>query len=135
MTDTAPTAKRVPHERTFHGDTVIDEYHWLADKSDPDTVAYLRAEPIGCGAVKHDPAGPSEIKRMWVAESARGLGIGRRLLEELERRARDAGAPAVRLDTNKALIEAIAMYRSSGYRQIPRFNAEPFAHHWFEKAL
>ena len=44
MTDTAPTAKRVPHERTFHGDTVIDEYHWLADKSDPDTVAYLRAE-------------------------------------------------------------------------------------------
>jgi len=44
VTDTAPTAKRVPHERTFHGDTVIDEYHWLADKSDPDTVAYLRAE-------------------------------------------------------------------------------------------
>ena len=98
-------------------------------------IAYLRAEPIGCGAVKHDPARPSEIKRMWVAESARGLGIGRRLLEELEHRARAAGAPAVRLDTNKALIEAIAMYRSSGYRQIPRFNAEPFAHHWFEKAL
>jgi oligopeptidase B len=44
VTETAPTAKRVPHERTFHGDTVIDEYHWLVDKDDPDTVAYLRAE-------------------------------------------------------------------------------------------
>ena len=43
--------------------------------------------------------------------------------------------PAVRLDTNKALVEAIAMYRSSGYREIPRFNTEPFAHHWFEKTL
>src|SRR5436305_14627340 len=105
------------------------EPHELRAPAGAFVVAYLRDEPIGCGAVKHHPDRPSEIKRMWVAESARGLGIGRRLLEELERRARDAGAPAVRLDTNKALIEAIAMYRSSGYRQIPRFNAEPFAHH------
>jgi DNA-binding MarR family transcriptional regulator len=98
-------------------------------------VAYLRDEPIGCGALKHRPGGPAEIKRMWVAESARGLGIGRRLLEQLERLAGDGGAAAVRLDTNRALVEAIAMYRSSGYREIPRFNTEPFAHHWFEKAL
>ena len=47
-------------------------------------VAYLRGEPVGCGAVKHHPGDPSEIKRMWVAESARGLGIARRLLAELE---------------------------------------------------
>ena len=72
---------------------------------------------------------------MWVAESARGLGIARRMLEQLERLAREAGAAIVRLDTNRALVEAIAMYRSSGYREIPRFNAEPFAHHWFEKRL
>ena len=39
-----PVAKQVPHERTFHGDTVIDEYAWLADKDDPDTIAYLTAE-------------------------------------------------------------------------------------------
>ena len=98
-------------------------------------MAYLRDEPIGCGGVKHHPAMPSEIKRMWVAESARGLGIGRRLLAELERIARDSRAPAVRLDTNRSLVEAISMYRSSGYREIPRFNDEPFAHHWFEKTL
>src|SRR5205807_5090728 len=98
-------------------------------------VAYLQEEPIGCGAVKHHADGPSELKRMWVAESARGLGIGRRLLGELERIARDGGASVVRLDTNKALVEAIAMYRGSGYREIPRFNDEPFAHHWFEKTL
>jgi DNA-binding MarR family transcriptional regulator/ribosomal protein S18 acetylase RimI-like enzyme len=99
-------------------------------------ITYLRDDPIGCGAVKHDRrGGPSDIKRMWVAESARGLGIGRRLLEALEALAREHGAPAVRLDTNKSLTEAIAMYRSSGYAEVPAFNEEPFAHHWFEKPL
>jgi DNA-binding MarR family transcriptional regulator len=98
-------------------------------------IAYLGAEPIGCGAVKHQAGGPSEIKRMWVAESARGLGIGRRLLGELELLARERDAPAIRLDTNQALVEAIAMYRSGGYAEIPAFNDEPFAHHWFEKPL
>jgi oligopeptidase B len=39
-----PSAKEIPHERTYHGDTVIDEFAWLADKSDPDTIAYLKAE-------------------------------------------------------------------------------------------
>ena len=111
------------------------EPHELRAPAGAFRIAYLRDEPIGCGALKHHPGGPSEIKRMWVAESARGLGIGRRLLGDLERLARQAGAPAVRLDTNRALLEAIAMYRSSGYREIPRFNDEPFAHHWFEKPL
>lgn len=98
-------------------------------------IAYVRGEPIGCGAVKHHPEGPSEVKRMWVAESARGLGVGRRLLHELEQLAHEARASAIRLDTNKALVEAIALYRSSGYKEVPAFNREPFAHHWFEKAL
>jgi GNAT superfamily N-acetyltransferase len=72
---------------------------------------------------------------MWVAESARGLGIGRRLLADLEACAREAGAPSARLETNRTLVEAIAMYRSEGYAEVPAFNAEPFAHHWFEKPL
>ncbi|MFI6324211.1 S9 family peptidase [Nonomuraea sp. NPDC050556] len=42
--NTPPVAKKVPTERTHHGDTVIDEYAWLTDKDDPDTVAYLEAE-------------------------------------------------------------------------------------------
>jgi ribosomal protein S18 acetylase RimI-like enzyme len=72
---------------------------------------------------------------MWVAESARGLGIGRRLLAELEAVATRSGASVARLETNRALVEAIAMYRSAGYDEVPAFNEEPFAHHWFEKRL
>jgi DNA-binding MarR family transcriptional regulator len=98
-------------------------------------VAYLRAEPVGCGAVKHHDDAPSEIKRMWVPDQARGLGIGRRLLAELEAEAARSGARSARLETNRALTEAIAMYRSAGYVEVPAFNDEPFAHHWFEKRL
>jgi ribosomal protein S18 acetylase RimI-like enzyme len=72
---------------------------------------------------------------MWVAESARGLGLGRRLLAELENRAAEQGASAVRLETNKTLVEAISLYRSAGYVEVAPFNDEPYAHHWFEKQL
>ena len=70
---------------------------------------------------------------MWVARSARGLGVGRRLLLALEQHARDAGASAVRLETNRALTQAIALYRRAGYLEVDAFNDEPYAHHWFEK--
>ena len=98
-------------------------------------IAYLRGEAVGCGAVKHLGGGPSDIKRMWVVDTARGLGIGRRLLGELEACAAAAGAPAARLETNRVLGEAIALYRSAGYVEVPAFNEEPFADHWFEKRL
>jgi DNA-binding MarR family transcriptional regulator/ribosomal protein S18 acetylase RimI-like enzyme len=98
-------------------------------------VAYRRAEPIACGAVKHRAGGPSDIKRMWVAPAARGLGLGRRLLVELEAAAAASGAPVARLETNAALVEAVGLYRSAGYREVAPFNSEPFADHWFEKRL
>lgn len=98
-------------------------------------VARLKGRPVGCGALKLHGRGPAELKRMWVARDARGLGLGRRLVLELERHARRAGARAVRLETNRALTEAIALYRSSGYREVAAFNAEPYADHWFEKRL
>jgi GNAT superfamily N-acetyltransferase len=98
-------------------------------------LARLHRQPIGCGAVKLHGREPAELKRMWVARTGRGLGIGRRMLRELEAFAAAAGAPAVRLETNRALAEAIALYRSSGYREVDAFNDEPYAHHWFEKAL
>jgi DNA-binding MarR family transcriptional regulator/GNAT superfamily N-acetyltransferase len=98
-------------------------------------VVYLRDEPVGCGALKHFGGGVTDLKRMWLAEAARGLGLGRRLLETLERRAADAGARTVRLETSDLLVEAVALYRSAGYREVPAFNDEPFAHHWFEKRL
>ncbi len=98
-------------------------------------VARLRDEPIGCGALKLHGSDPAEIKRMWVASTARGLGLGRRLLRELEERARHRGATRARLETNRALTEAISLYRSAGYMEVAAFNEEPYADHWFEKRL
>jgi ribosomal protein S18 acetylase RimI-like enzyme len=72
---------------------------------------------------------------MWVAGPARGLGLGRRLLAELEQRAAEHGVRVVRLETNKSLTEAIGLYRSAGYREVAAFNDEQYAHHWFEKRL
>lgn len=96
-------------------------------------VATLHDEPVGCGALKLGEH--AQIKRMWVADDVRGLGIGRRLLAELEDQARAHGARKVRLETNKALPEAIGMYRAAGYREVAPFNDEYYAHHWFEKQL
>jgi ribosomal protein S18 acetylase RimI-like enzyme len=98
-------------------------------------VAALHGEPVGCGAVKFHDDAPTEIKRMWVAPEARGLGLGRRLLADLEARAAARGAPIVRLETNRTLTEAISLYRASGYREVAPFNDEPYAHYWFEKTL
>ena len=72
---------------------------------------------------------------MWVAPEVRGRGVGRKLLEALEHAARERGFTAVRLDTHSSLAEALQLYRTSGYREIPRFNDNPYAYHWFEKAL
>jgi GNAT superfamily N-acetyltransferase len=77
----------------------------------------------------------AEIKRVWTAPSARGLGVARRMLRALEAAAREAGVNTLRLDTNRALTEAHALYRSEGYHEIARFNDNPYAHHWFEKGL
>ena len=98
-------------------------------------LATLHGEPVGCGALKLRDGGPADIKRMWVAESVRGLGLGRRLLAELEAQAAARQAGVVRLETNSALAEAIGLYRSVGYREVEPFSDEPYARHWFEKTL
>lgn len=98
-------------------------------------IATLHAQPVGCGALKFHVDAPVEIKRMWVDAAARGLGLGRRLLAELEARAAANGAGVVRLETNRSLTEAIALYRSAGYTEVAAFNDEPYADHWFEKRL
>ena len=98
-------------------------------------VATLHAEPVGCGALKFHDGMPAEIKRMWVAPTVRGLGLGHRLLTDLERHAAGGGARVLRLETNRALSEAIGLYRANGYREVAAFNDEPYADHWFEKDL
>ena len=97
-------------------------------------LATLKGEPVGCGALKCHPDF-GEIKRMWVAAACRGMGIGKRILQGLEDLARKRRIPTLRLETNKALTEAQALYRGSGYREVRPFNNEPYAHHWFEKTL
>jgi GNAT superfamily N-acetyltransferase len=98
-------------------------------------VVYLHGKAVGCGAVKHHKDAPAEIKRMWIAPRARGLGLGRRLLESLEACARAGGARVARIETSAVLVEALSLYRSTGWVDVPAFNDEPFADHWLEKAL
>src|SRR5438309_2309241 len=80
-------------------------------------VSRLRGRPVGCGALRHRGGGHTDVKRMWVDPAVRGLGLGRRLLRELERLAAAAGASVVQLETNGALLEAIELYRSAGYEE------------------
>ena len=98
-------------------------------------IARIRRRAVGCAALKLHRDSPAEIKRMWVARTVRGLGVGRRLLTELEANARGAGATTLHLETNRSLTEAIDLYRGSGFVEVAPFNDEPYAHHWFEKRL
>jgi len=96
-------------------------------------VARLMGEPVGCGALKRVDGTTGEIKRVWTAPTARGLGVARKVLRKLEAAAREAGLTILRLDTNRALKEAHALYRKEGFREVEPFNDNTYAHHWFEK--
>jgi DNA-binding MarR family transcriptional regulator len=98
-------------------------------------VATADGEPVASGALKVLEPTVGSLKRMWVAGSVRGLGFGRRMLAALEREASNLGVTTLRLETNRALGEAIQLYRSSGYREVAPFNTDPYANHWFEKRL
>jgi DNA-binding MarR family transcriptional regulator len=93
-------------------------------------IARFSGQPAGCGALKN-----GELVRMWVDRPHRGLGIGARIVDALEEQARALGHETVRLYTNRSLREAKAMYRARGYVEIPRYNDDPYANHWFEKRL
>jgi DNA-binding MarR family transcriptional regulator/GNAT superfamily N-acetyltransferase len=96
-------------------------------------LARIGNDAVGCGAIMFLADDVAELKRVWVAPRVRGMGLGRRMLRELERHAASGGASTVRLETNHSLTEAIALYRAEGYAEVPAFNDEPYAHHWFEK--
>jgi len=99
-------------------------------------VANLLGAAVGCGALKlHVDTQIAEIKRMWVAADVRGLGLGRRLLERLSAEARSRGMLILRLETNRALVEAKRLYQRAGFVEVEPFNDEPYAHHWFQKDL
>ena len=95
-----------------------------SDLADPDftlLVARSGDNPVGCGALRHLKANVAEIKRMYVAPGFRRLGIARRVLGALEMRARELACDAVRLETGENQPEAVRLYRSCGYYEIPEF--------------
>lgn len=98
-------------------------------------VAREREEAVGCGVIRTMEPGAGEIRHVWVAPLARRIGLGRRLLAELERQALARNLNIVKLDTHRVLTEAIAMYRACGYAEIPSYTEHVYADFWFEKRL
>ena len=90
---------------------------------------------VGCGGVKLLDAETAEVKRMWLYPSTRGQGLGARLLGALEDLARELGAVRAVLDTNEQLAAAMALYRAHGWVEVPSYNDNPYATHWFAKYL
>jgi GNAT superfamily N-acetyltransferase len=76
---------------------------------------------VACGGVRQHEGRVGEIKRMYVAPGSRGKGLSRQILAHLERFAVDAGYEALRLETGVLQPEAMGLYASSGYRQIPNY--------------
>ena len=122
-------------DRFPHGFDPGDALEEAAVLMNPPNGVFLLAmrgdEVVGCGGVQWLDGGAAEIKRMWVSRTARGAGLGKRFLARLEDEAGAAGRRRVVLDTNGVLLPAIAMYRSSGYVDIERYNDNPYAEHWF----
>jgi DNA-binding MarR family transcriptional regulator len=98
-------------------------------------IARDRRRAVGCGILRHVAGGAFEIRHLWVSPDARGLGVARLLLAQLERVAAERGSPTIQLDTHRILTEAIALYQTSGYQEISPYDANPHAHLWFEKQL
>jgi DNA-binding MarR family transcriptional regulator/GNAT superfamily N-acetyltransferase len=98
-------------------------------------VAYEDGQPIGCGAWRRLGPDAAEVRHLWISKAARGLGLGRRLLRQVESGAATHGIAVLRLGTHTSLPEAIALYRSSGYHEIASYDDSPYNQLAFEKAL
>jgi GNAT superfamily N-acetyltransferase len=98
-------------------------------------VAYLAGHPVGCGGLKRIDSETAEIRRIFLDVSARGRGIGRALLTELEMHAQRLGYRRVRLTTGDQQPEALRLFRSAGYLEIAPYTRSVFTRHWMEKPL
>ncbi len=98
-------------------------------------VGYEDGRPVCCGGIKTLEPGICEFKRMYVVSDRRGSGLGRTLLAGLEQRARELGFHTARLDTGDQQPAAQHLYETSGYLEIPNFNANPVATFFGEKQL
>ena len=109
-----------------------------SDLAPPDgiwLVAYRDGHQIGCGGLQRFDVETGEVRRIFLDQAERGRGTGRRLLVELEGHARRLGYKRVRLTTGDGQPEALRMFQSAGYREIPPFTDGAFTRHWMEKTL
>ncbi|TFD23970.1 GNAT family N-acetyltransferase [Cryobacterium lyxosi] len=90
---------------------------------------------LGCAGMRVRPNAIGEVTRVFVESAARGNGLGRLLMEELERNSREMGIRTLRLDTRTDLVEARGLYASLGFIEGDAHNADPYANHWFRKDL
>lgn len=97
-------------------------------------IAWSDDLPVACVALRALEGKTAEVKRLWVHASARGQGLSRKMMARVEDEARAMGYERLRLDTNSALTEAIALYSATGWTDIPPYTTPP-ADVWMEKAL
>ncbi len=124
---TSPAATRLVAALT----TELDERYEGIDSEDEDTelgvlsddahfvVARIAAAPVGCGAVVAWDGSTAEVKRVYVAPEARGRGVARAVMGALEAAAAERGITTLHLETGRMQPEAIALYGSLGYEQVP----------------
>ena len=98
-------------------------------------VAYEGDRPVASGGIRTWEPGVCEIKRMFVSPGQRRHGYGRKLLDALERTAREAGFRRIVLDTLASHVDAMTLYDSAGYARVPAYNENPYASAWFAKDL
>jgi GNAT superfamily N-acetyltransferase len=92
-------------------------------------------EVAGCGGVRRLSDDVAEVKRVFLSPALRGRGVARLLMERLHDEARNLGCGLVRLDTAPSMPEARRLYLALGYAEIPDYNGNPNAAHWFERAV
>jgi GNAT superfamily N-acetyltransferase len=90
---------------------------------------------LGCAGMRIRPGDTGEVTRVFVEPAARGQGVGRLLMQNLESESRALGLTALRLDTRTDLIEARSLYASLGFIEGEAHNTDPYANHWFRKEL
>jgi len=97
-------------------------------------IAWSDEMPVACVALKPLDREAAEVKRLWVADSARGQGLARRMMSAIEAEARGMGLQSLKLETNHVLGEAFALYRATGWVEVAPFTGLP-ADTWLGKAL
>lgn len=98
-------------------------------------VAERSGLPVGCGGMRLVDATSGELTRIYVDPAARRLGVAALIVQSLEAFAAQAGLSRLRLDTRSDLVEARRLYARLGYAEVARHNDDPYAEHWFAKAL